>query len=37
MLDLLGSNEPMERLLEHVFVEIFRSLAAYDRRLDVNT
>jgi RNA polymerase sigma factor (sigma-70 family) len=34
---VLGSNERMEGLLEDAFVEIFRSLAAYDRKLDLNT
>lgn len=34
---VLGSNEQMEGLLEDAFVEIFRSLAAYDRKLDLNT
>jgi RNA polymerase sigma-70 factor (ECF subfamily) len=34
---ILGSNEPMEALLEDAFVEIFRALPTYDRKLDVET
>jgi RNA polymerase sigma factor (sigma-70 family) len=34
---VLGTNEHMERLLEDAFVEIFRSLPAYDRKLDLST
>jgi RNA polymerase sigma-70 factor (ECF subfamily) len=34
---VLGSNEHMEGLLQDVFVEIFRSLAAYDRKRDLDT
>jgi RNA polymerase sigma-70 factor (ECF subfamily) len=33
---IIGSNEQMEELLEGVFIEIFRSLSAYDRKLDLN-
>jgi RNA polymerase sigma factor (sigma-70 family) len=34
---VLGSNDQMEGLLEDAFVEIFRSLAAYDHKLDLDT
>jgi RNA polymerase sigma-70 factor (ECF subfamily) len=34
---ILGSNDPMEALLEDAFVEIFRALPAYDRKLDLDT
>jgi DNA-directed RNA polymerase specialized sigma24 family protein len=35
--DVLGSNDHIEGVLEDTFVEIFRSLAAYDGKLDLNT
>jgi RNA polymerase sigma-70 factor (ECF subfamily) len=34
---ILGSNDPMEALLEDAFVAIFRALPAYDRKLDLDT
>jgi DNA-directed RNA polymerase specialized sigma24 family protein len=34
---IFGSNEQMEGLLEHAFIEVFRSLPAYDDELGLDT